>query len=268
MSQQQPPPRATSPLNDDDQAPLRGKAIASSPGTVPTVAESTPQAKRKPDPGLRYPKGKVLRGTIGPIDDMVALPNPQTNAKIVIDLVSDSSDEAAKAAPKHQALASSPDDKKPVGMQKNAKRYSKITKMAYSDNEISPEEKMAALPEYAWIVAPVSAPDPTTKALMANPVAAPMARVGVLTKMAYSDNEISPEEKMAALPRYARMAAPVSVPDPNAKAPIGGREQHKVAQKQSRKRMNVGEEGVGNVGKGPDKGSKEEGRAAKRTRHQ
>lgn len=142
---------------------------------------STPQVDSKEDSGLLYPDNKVIKGTTGPTDDMAVVASPSIGAKVVIDRVSDDPDEVANAAPTRSKPVSSPDNNGPIGMTKNAKRFSKIFQLVFSDNLISPKGKMAKLPKYAWNAAPITAPSPTATAPATILAATPMAKSGFST---------------------------------------------------------------------------------------
>lgn len=88
--------------------------------------------------------------------------NFDSNASSLDDLISSASKQAdvksvaATASPAPQAAASNPpkeDANEEKGVKKD-KEKPKSTRLVYSDNETSPEEKMALLPKYAFISAP------------------------------------------------------------------------------------------------------------------
>ena len=65
------------------------------------------------------------------------------------DLISSAADNATKTIPKAEPSRETKTEEPPVD-KKSKKDKDKNTKMVYSDNEISPEEKMAKLPRYAF----------------------------------------------------------------------------------------------------------------------
>ena len=75
---------------------------------------------------------------------------PSTNATSLDDLVSGAANDADRKAEKSTDLKVE-DYFKPDQPKKSKKDKEKATKMVYSDQETSPEEKMACLPRYAFV---------------------------------------------------------------------------------------------------------------------
>ena len=67
------------------------------------------------------------------------------------DLVSGAADDADKAANTAEAKPEQPKPKAAPEEKKPKKEKDKGMKLIYSDNEVSPEEKMARLPRYAFV---------------------------------------------------------------------------------------------------------------------
>ena len=80
--------------------------------------------------------------------------NPPTalsaNASSLDDLVSGAAKDADKAANGTEKKAEMPRIEEPAEEKKGKKEKDKNMKLVYSDNDISPEEKMARMPRYAF----------------------------------------------------------------------------------------------------------------------
>lgn len=72
------------------------------------------------------------------------------NASSLDDLVSGAAKDADKASVAVEAKPEAPNVEKPKEEKKGKKDKDKATKLMYSDNEVSPEEKMAKMPRYAF----------------------------------------------------------------------------------------------------------------------
>ena len=85
------------------------------------------------------------RGAGGPLNNpQLPFPTPVSeNATSLDELVSGAARDAEKAADANSAA-------KPEGKSDDKKAKDKSMKLVYSDNEMSPEEKMAQLPRYAF----------------------------------------------------------------------------------------------------------------------
>ena len=75
---------------------------------------------------------------------------PSTNATSLDDLVSGAANDADRKA-ERSVESKSEDHPKADQSKKSKKDKEKATKMVYSDQETSPEEKMARLPRYAFV---------------------------------------------------------------------------------------------------------------------
>lgn len=79
------------------------------------------------------------------------LPAPlSANATSLDDLVSGAAKDADKAAGNAETKLEVPKIEEPVEEKKGKKDKDKNMKLIYSDNEVSPEEKMAQMPRYAF----------------------------------------------------------------------------------------------------------------------
>ena len=98
-------------------------------------------------------------GKSGPHGAQVRSPNPLLEPSTVLsahassldDLVSGAAKDADKAANTGEDKA--PATKSGTAEEKKIKKDKDKSKLVYSDNEISPEEKMAQLPRYAFVPA-------------------------------------------------------------------------------------------------------------------
>ena len=81
-----------------------------------------------------------------------SLPAPRlsANATSLDDLVSGAAKDADKAAGAAEAKPDLPKIEEPTEEKKGKKEKDKNMKLIYSDNEVSPEEKMAQMPRYAF----------------------------------------------------------------------------------------------------------------------
>ena len=95
-----------------------------------------------------------------PSGHQAPVPNPllepstvlSANASSLDDLVSGAAQDADKAASIAVTKAPEPKAAAPVEEKKGKKEKDK-SKLIYSDNEVSPEEKMAQMPRYAFVPA-------------------------------------------------------------------------------------------------------------------
>ena len=99
-----------------------------------------------PKPGHPGPQGP--QGPQAPVQ--TPFPEPSANASSLDDLVSGAAKDADKAADISENKASTTKDTVPAEDKKSKKDKDK-GKLIYSDNDISPEEKMAKLPRYAFV---------------------------------------------------------------------------------------------------------------------
>ena len=80
-----------------------------------------------------------------------SLPAPlSANATSLDDLVSGAAKDADKAAGAAETKSELPKAAEPREEKKGKKEKEKNMKLIYSDNEVSPEEKMAQMPRYAF----------------------------------------------------------------------------------------------------------------------
>ncbi|OJD11868.1 hypothetical protein AJ78_07455 [Emergomyces pasteurianus Ep9510] len=96
-------------------------------------------------PSYGLEKSQSSRSPSGP------LPAGEQPSSSIDDLISGAAKQADEIAGKSPAPTAKPEDgigEKPA---KKEKEKPKATRMVYSDNEISPEEKMAQLPRYAFV---------------------------------------------------------------------------------------------------------------------
>ena len=77
-------------------------------------------------------------------------PAPNANASSLDDLVSGAAKDADNAAATADTKTEAPKPKEAQEEKKGKKEKDKSMKLIYSDNEVSPEEKMAKMPRYAF----------------------------------------------------------------------------------------------------------------------
>ncbi|KIV93656.1 hypothetical protein PV10_04851 [Exophiala mesophila] len=124
-------------------------------GQLPAPPNHPPVTQYRPQEASvsPAPQSQVLSSIPAKLDN---------NASSLDDLISSASKQAdltsvaATASPAAPAAASNPpkEDANEEKAAKKDKEKPKSTRLVYSDNEISPEEKMALLPKYAFISAP------------------------------------------------------------------------------------------------------------------
>lgn len=86
----------------------------------------------------------------GPPPNSLPAPPLSANATSLDDLVSGAAKDADKAAGAAEAKPELPKIEGPAEEKKGKKEKDKNMKLIYSDNEVSPEEKMAQMPRYAF----------------------------------------------------------------------------------------------------------------------
>lgn len=86
----------------------------------------------------------------GPPPSSLPAPSLSANATFLDDLVSGAAKDADKAAGAAETKTELPKIEEPVEEKKGRKEKDKNMKLIYSDNEVSPEEKMAQMPRYAF----------------------------------------------------------------------------------------------------------------------
>lgn len=96
-----------------------------------------------PKPGHPGPQGPQA-----PVQSPI--PEPSANASSLDDLVSGAAKDADKAADISENKVSTSKDTV-LAEDKKSKKDKDKGKLVYSDNDISPEEKMAKLPRYAFV---------------------------------------------------------------------------------------------------------------------
>ncbi|KAL8690849.1 MAG: hypothetical protein Q9218_003798 [Villophora microphyllina] len=157
------PPRTQSPLHNGFNPPRPPASLSPAPGlpqrpsfgAPPVNAFQMQQMHQGQMPGPPNPPESPFNNSRGaaaaPGRSFNPPPEPMSeNATSLDDLVSGAARDADKAA---GALQVTKVDAKPEGAtedKKGKKDKDKNTKMMYSDNEVSPEEKMAHLPRYAF----------------------------------------------------------------------------------------------------------------------
>ena len=78
------------------------------------------------------------------------MPPPSANATSLDDLLLGAAKDADKAAGMAESKPGLPKIQEPAEEKKGKKEKEKNMKLVYSDNEVSPEEKMAQMPRYAF----------------------------------------------------------------------------------------------------------------------
>ena len=86
----------------------------------------------------------------GPPSSSLPAPPLSANATSLDDLLSGAAKDADKAAGAAEMKSELPKVEEPAGEKKGRKEKDKNMKLIYSDNEVSPEEKMAQMPRYAF----------------------------------------------------------------------------------------------------------------------
>ena len=110
----------------------------------PTDHSHSSQQQHGPNGGSGVPVGS------GPPSSSLSAPPLSANATSLDDLVSGAAKDADKAAGATETQSELPKVEEPAGEKKGRKEKDKNMKLIYSDNEISPEEKMAQMPRYAF----------------------------------------------------------------------------------------------------------------------
>ena len=87
---------------------------------------------------------------IGPLSDSLPAPSLPDNATSLDDLVSGAAKDADKVAVVAETKSELAKIEEPAEGKKGKKEKDKNMKLIYSDNEVSPEEKMAQMPRYAF----------------------------------------------------------------------------------------------------------------------
>ena len=114
------------------------------------------QQNASQQPGV---SGGAQNGALGAPPTLSApVPNPllepptvlSANASSLDDLVSGAAKDADKAAGATESKLDTPRIEEPPEEKKGKKEKDKNTKLVYSDNDVSPEEKMAQMPRYAF----------------------------------------------------------------------------------------------------------------------
>ena len=109
----------------------------------PTDHSHNAQQQHGQNGGLGGPAGS------GPPPSLLPAPL-SANATSLDDLVSGAAKDADKAAGNAETKLEVPKIEEPVEEKKGKKDKDKNMKLIYSDNEVSPEEKMAQMPRYAF----------------------------------------------------------------------------------------------------------------------
>lgn len=156
VQQQQLPARTHTPPQNLPQLPPRQGSLPAAPGLpqrpsfsgAPAMAHSLP-AMQHPLPGVPSPSIPQGYGQYSPPETTTPAVSTAQLSTSVDELISG----AAKTA-EAQTQASQPAEKQPsasVEERKGKKEKDKSkTRLVYSDNETSPEEKMARIPRYAY----------------------------------------------------------------------------------------------------------------------
>ena len=84
------------------------------------------------------------------VPDIASPPGPNPNASSLDDLLSGAAKDADRAAATAENKIETPKAQEPQEEKKGKKDRDKSMKLMYSDNEVSPEEKMAKMPRYAF----------------------------------------------------------------------------------------------------------------------
>lgn len=156
--QQQQPSRTQTPPQNVSSLPTRPPSLPAAPGLPQRPAFSAPPVNaaqmhqmhhgQLPTPPTAVPGAYGQPPAVNGTQHLAAVPAAAPISASVDDLISGAAKEAEQAAqaeaPKAEAM-----EEKPA---KKEKDKSKHTRMVYSDNETSPEEKMARLPRYAFVL--------------------------------------------------------------------------------------------------------------------
>ena len=94
--------------------------------------------------------GHAVSAGNGPPPGSLPPPPLSANATSLDDLVSGAAKDADKAAGAAETKSGLPKTEEPAEEKKGKKEKDKNMKLIYSDNEVSPEEKMAQMPRYAF----------------------------------------------------------------------------------------------------------------------
>ena len=115
------------------------------PGTPnPTDRSHVAQQQQGQNGALGGPPGP------GPLSDLLPAPPLSANATSLDDLLSGAAKDADKVAVVAETKSELAKIEEPAEGKKGKKDKDKNMKLIYSDNEVSPEEKMAQMPRYAF----------------------------------------------------------------------------------------------------------------------
>ncbi|KAL8950732.1 MAG: hypothetical protein Q9222_003251 [Ikaeria aurantiellina] len=157
------PPRNQSPLQNGFQQPRPPASLSPAPGlpqrpsfgAPPVNAFQMQQMHQGQLPGPPNPPDSAFNNSrgAGAPPGKPLFPAPETmseNATSLDDLVSGAAREAEKTTGNNLGDNSATKQDEAPEEKKGKKEKEKSTKLVYSDNEVSPEEKMAHLPRYAF----------------------------------------------------------------------------------------------------------------------
>ena len=158
------PPQHTMPQRPGSLPPAPGLPQRPSFGAPPVNAFQMQQMHQGQLPGPPNPTdhshnaqqqhggngGLGAPGGSGPPPGSLPVPPPSANATSLDDLLLGAAKDADKAAGTAETKLGLPQIQEPAEEKKGKKEKEKNMKLVYSDNEVSPEEKMAQMPRYAF----------------------------------------------------------------------------------------------------------------------
>jgi hypothetical protein len=157
VQQQQLPARTHTPPQSLPPYPPRPGSLPAAPGLPQRPSFGGPQINTQPLPPMQHPLPGVPSPGIpqgyGQYAPAAGVATPAASATPLSNSVDELISGAAKTAETAQAQAVPSPAERPIpGEEKKAKKEKdkSKTRLVYSDNETSPEEKMAILPRYAY----------------------------------------------------------------------------------------------------------------------
>ena len=100
--------------------------------------------------GPPNPTNAIPQNAQQKVPEIASPPSHNPNASSLDDLLSGAAKDADRAAATAENITEAPKAQEPQEEKKGKKDRDKSMKLMYSDNEVSPEEKMAKIPRYAF----------------------------------------------------------------------------------------------------------------------
>lgn len=135
------------PVNAFQMQQMHQGQVGGPPNPVGYALNGQQNAQQKSSENVRSPGGGPVASFASPPGQP---PAPDVNMSSLDDLVSGTAKDADKAAATAKAKTEAPKAQEPQEEKKSKKEKDKNMKLMYSDNEVSPEEKMAKMARYAF----------------------------------------------------------------------------------------------------------------------